>query len=74
MSGDLIKTELAEVFRDFRGINVSKKCVNFSCCIGLVSGMSKNLNILSEHVPQCKGCGKHGKTVGLFFCPSPNLV
>ena len=30
-----------EVFGDFHGINLSEKCVNVSCCIVLVSNMSK---------------------------------
>ena len=30
-----------EVFGDFDGINLSEKCVNVSCCIVLVSSMSK---------------------------------
>ena len=30
-----------EVFGDFDGINLSEKCVNVSCCIVLVSIMSK---------------------------------
>ena len=30
-----------EEFDDFGGINLSKKCVNVSCCIVLVSNISK---------------------------------
>ena len=30
-----------EIFGDFDGINLSEKCVNVSCCIVLVSNMSK---------------------------------
>ena len=30
-----------EEFDDFDGINLSEKCVNVSCCIVLVSNMSK---------------------------------
>ena len=30
-----------EVFDDFDGINLAEKCVNISCCIVLVSNMSK---------------------------------
>ena len=30
-----------EIFDDFDGIDLSEKCVNVSCCIGLVSNVSK---------------------------------
>ena len=30
-----------EIFVDFDGINLSEKCVNVSCCIVLVSNVSK---------------------------------
>ena len=30
-----------EEFDDFGGINLSEKCVNVSCCVILVSNMSK---------------------------------
>ena len=32
----IIKSEFFEVFRDFRGINFSEKCVNVSCCMELM--------------------------------------
>ena len=33
--------DFLEEFNDFGGINLSEKCVNVSCCIVLVSNMSK---------------------------------
>ena len=30
-----------EIFRDVGGVNLSEKCVNVSCCIVLVSNVSK---------------------------------
>ena len=35
-----------EEFIDFDGVNLSEKCVNVSCCIVLVSNMSKILLVL----------------------------
>ena len=37
----IIKSKFFEVFRDFRGIDLSKKCVNASCSKALISHMSK---------------------------------
>ena len=33
--------DFLEEFNDFGGINLSEKCVNVSCCIVLVSNISK---------------------------------
>ena len=38
--------DFLEIFCYFGGINLSEKCVNVSCCIVLVSNMSKNPSIL----------------------------
>ena len=37
----IIKSKFFEVVRDFRDINLSEKCVKASCCIELISDMSK---------------------------------
>ena len=42
-SDPIVKSEFFEVFRDFRGIDLSKKCMDVSCCIELVS---LNLSLL----------------------------
>ena len=37
----VVQTQLLEVFCDFREINLSEKDVDISCCIELISDMSK---------------------------------
>ena len=37
--------DFLEIFGYFGGINLSEKCVNVSCCVVLVSNMSKNPSI-----------------------------
>ena len=56
-----------EIFCDVDGINLSEKCVNVSCCIVLVSNMSKKPSILLGHALQWKDCHKHGRMAGLPF-------